>query len=72
MKSLYLKTIPLVFFLLLIATVVDDLAPKINRIELSSTNRNVNDGQLRIALASDLHIANNSESLSNIANKESS
>ena len=67
MKSLYLKTIPLVFFLLLIATVVDDLAPKINRIELSSTNRNVNDGQLRIALASDLHIANNSESLSNIA-----
>lgn len=45
----------------------DDLVPKINRIELSSIDRKVNDGNLRIALLSDLHIVNNPQSLRNIA-----
>jgi predicted MPP superfamily phosphohydrolase len=67
LSSLPRKTTFFVFTFVLIVTVVDGLTPKINRIEMFSSNKNINDGQLSIALLSDLHIANNSESLNNIA-----
>ena len=59
-------TILVAILFLMITTVVDDLAPEINRIELNLVNQDASQGQLRIALVSDLHIANNQDSLSKI------
>ena len=65
MKIYFLTILGAILFLTII-TVVDDLVPEINRIELNLVNQDASQGQLRIALVSDLHIANNQDSLSKI------
>ena len=67
MSSLPIKSFFVVLTLVLVAISLDDLAPEINRIQLNLVNQATSQGQLRIALVSDLHIANNQDSLSKIA-----
>lgn len=67
MNSLCLKASIAALTILTVVICIDDLRPKINRVELVIHNQDSVQDRLRIALVSDLHIANNKASLVNAA-----